>query len=118
DGLDEISITGHTQVGELKDGEVSEYSVHPEQFNLPIHDGTALRAASVEASRDMVLGALEGKLPAARDIVALNAGASLYVSGRADSMAGGVEQALELIASGAARARLAEFVAATQKLAG
>ncbi|MBL8482764.1 MAG: anthranilate phosphoribosyltransferase, partial [Rhodocyclaceae bacterium] len=47
DGLDEISITGHTQVGELKDGEVSEYSVHPEQFNLPIHDGTALRAASV-----------------------------------------------------------------------
>jgi anthranilate phosphoribosyltransferase len=81
EGLDEISISGQTLVGELKDGRVSEYEVHPEQFNLPVHDPKTLQVANVEESKIMLLGALENKLGAARDIVALNAGASIYVCG-------------------------------------
>lgn len=114
EGLDEISISGQTLVGELKDGRISEYTVHPEQFNMPVHDPRALRVANVEESKAMLLGALEDRLGAARDIVALNAGASIYVSGRAASLVEGVEQALDLIATGKARAKLDEFVRYTQ----
>ena len=112
EGLDEISISGQTLVGELKDGRVSEYEIHPEQFNLPVHDPKVLQVANVEESKIMLLGALENKLGAARDIVALNAGASIYVCGLAD----GVEQAFEMIASGAARQKLDTFVSLTRKL--
>jgi anthranilate phosphoribosyltransferase len=115
EGLDEISISGETLVGELKNGRVEEYTVHPEQFNLPVHDPRVLRVANVEESKAMLLAALEDRGGAARDIVALNAGASIYVSGLADTLADGVDQAFEAIASGAARARLDEFVAFTQR---
>jgi anthranilate phosphoribosyltransferase len=114
EGLDEISISGQTLVGELKDGRIAEYTVHPEQFNMPVHDPRALRVANVEESKAMLLGALEDRVGAARDIVALNAGASIYVSGRAASLVEGVEQALDLIATGKARAKLDEFVRYTQ----
>ncbi len=117
EGLDEISISGQTLVGELKDGRVSEYEIHPEQFNLPVHDSKVLQVANVEESKDMLLGALENKVGAARDIVALNAGASIYVSGLAETLADGVEQAFEMIASGAARAKVEQFVAATRQFA-
>jgi anthranilate phosphoribosyltransferase len=115
EGLDEISISGETLVGELKDGRVEEYAIHPEQFNLPVHDPRVLRVANVEESKAMLLGALENTGGAARDIVALNAGASIYVSGLADTLADGVDQAFEAIASGAARARLDALVALTQR---
>jgi len=115
EGLDEISISGETLVGELKNGRVEEYTVHPEQFNLPVHDPRVLRVANVEESKAMLLTALEDRGGAARDIVALNAGASIYVSDLADTLADGVDQAFEAIASGAARARLDEFVAFTQR---
>jgi len=114
EGLDEISISGQTLVGELKDGRITEFTLHPEQFNMPVHDPRALRVANVEESKAMLLGALEDRVGAARDIVALNAGASIYVSGRAGSLVEGVEQALDLIASGQARAKLDEFVRHTQ----
>ena len=117
EGLDEISISGQTLVGELKDGRVSEYEIHPEQFNLPVHDPKVLQVANVEESRAMLLGALENKLGAARDIVALNAGASIYVCGLAETLADGVEQAFEMIASGAARKKLDAFVVLTRKFA-
>ena len=117
DGMDEISISGDTLVGELKDGRIEEYTVHPERFGLPVHDPRTLRAASVEESRDMVLGALSNRGGAPRDIVALNAGAAIYVSGKAGSFEAGVEKAFEVIASGAARAKLDEFVARTRKAA-
>ena len=117
EGLDEISISGQTLVGELKDGRVSEYEIHPEQFNLPVHDPKVLQVANVEESKIMLLGALENKLGAARDIVALNAGASIYVCGLAETLADGVEQAFEMIASGAARAKVDEFVACTKQFA-
>jgi anthranilate phosphoribosyltransferase len=114
EGLDEISISGQTLVGELKDGRITEFTLHPEQFNMPVHDPRALRVANVEESKAMLLGALEDRVGAARDIVALNAGASIYVSGRAASLVEGVEQALDLIATGRARAKLDEFVRHTQ----
>ena len=117
DGMDEISISGDTLVGELKDGRIEEYTVHPERFGLPVHDPRTLRAATVEESRDMVLGALSNRGGAPRDIVALNAGAAIYVSGKAGSFEAGVEKAFEVIASGAARAKLDEFVARTRKAA-
>jgi anthranilate phosphoribosyltransferase len=115
EGLDEISISGETFVGELKDGRVDEYSIHPEQFNLAVHDPKVLRVASVEESKAVLLGALENKLGAPRDIVALNAGASLYVSGCAETLADGVDLAFETIASGAARAKVDAFVTFTKQ---
>ena len=115
ENLDEISISGPTLVGELKDGRVSEFEVHPEQFNLPVHDPKVLQVANVEASKAMLIGALDNKPGAARDIVALNAGASIYVSGQAATLVDGVEKAFEMIASGAARAKLEAFVTCTKQ---
>jgi anthranilate phosphoribosyltransferase len=116
EGLDEISISDKTMIGELKDGRIEEYTVHPERFGLPLHDPRALCVETVEESRAMVLAALENKSGAARDIVALNAGAAIYVAGKAGSMEEGVEQAFDAISSGAARAKLDKFVQLTQKL--
>ena len=115
EGLDEISISGETLVGELKDGRISEYAIHPEQFNLAVHDPKVLRVANVEESKGVLLAALENKSGAARDIVALNAGASLYVSGLAETLADGVDKAFDTIASGAARARVEQLIACTRQ---
>ena len=116
EGLDEISISGETLIGELKDGRVEEYVIHPEQFNLAVHYPKMLRAANVEESKAVLLAALGNANGAARDIVALNAGASLYVGGLAATLADGVEQAFAAIASGAARAKLEEFAALSQRI--
>ena len=110
EGLDEISISAPTLVGELRGGEVREYRLTPEDVGLPLHASSTLRAANVEESKAVLLGALDGSLPAARDIVAFNAGASLYAAGVAESLAEGVERSLAVIASGAARRKLAEFI--------
>jgi anthranilate phosphoribosyltransferase len=117
EGLDEISISGQTMIGELRDGRVTEYMFHPEKVGLPVHDPRALRVANVEESRALVLAALENKQGAARDIVALNAGAAIYVSGKAASFEDGVELAFEAIKSGAARAKLDAFAKFTQQFA-
>ena len=117
EGLDEISVSGQTMIGELKDGKISEYRVHPERFGLPVHDPRALRVATVEESRKVVVAALENVAGPARDIVALNAGAAIYVGGQAPSFEDGVEKAFDLLKSGAARAKLDEFVKFTQQLA-
>jgi anthranilate phosphoribosyltransferase len=115
EGLDEISISGETLVGELKNGRVEEYAIHPEQFNLAVHDPKVLCVANVEESKTMLLSALGNKNGAARDIVALNAGASIYVGGLAETLADGVDKAFEMIASGAARQSLERFVAFTEQ---
>jgi anthranilate phosphoribosyltransferase len=117
EGMDEISISGQTMVGELRDGTVSEYMIHPERVGVPLHDPQALKVANVEESRALVLEALENKAGAARDIVALNAGAAIYVAGRAPTFEDGVEAAFAALKSGAARAKLDEFVKCTQRLA-
>src|SRR6266704_6718396 len=117
EGLDEISVSGQTMIGELEDGRIHEYLVHPEKFGLPVHDPRALRVATVEESRNVVVAALENKAGAARDIVGLNAGAAIYVAGKAGSFEEGVEKAFGIIKSGAARAKLDQFVKLTQQLA-
>src|SRR5499427_8545037 len=117
EGLDEISVSGQTMVGELKDGKISEYLVHPERFGLPVHDPRALRVTTVEESRKEVVSALENAAGPARDVVALNAGAAIYVGGQAPSFEEGVEKAFKLMKSGAARAKLEAFVKFTQQLA-
>ena len=115
EGLDEISISGQTLVGELKDGKIQEYTLHPERFGLPVHDPRALRVNTVEESRAMLIGALENKQGAQRDIVALNAGAAIYAADRVPTFEEGVELAFETVKSGAARAKLDEFVKFTQQ---
>ena len=114
EGLDELSISGPTAVGELKDGAVREYMVAPADVGLKTHNNAAIRVDGVEQSRDMMLGALDNKDGAARDIVALNAGASIYIAGKSPTLVDGVQQALAAIASGAARKKLDQFIAFTQ----
>ena len=106
EGLDEISISGETLVGELRNGEVHEYVVHPDQFGLGVHDIRALQVATVEESRDRILKALNNAPGAERDVVALNAGAAIYAAGIADTLADGVDRARTSIASGAALTKL------------
>jgi anthranilate phosphoribosyltransferase len=110
EGLDEISLSGETLVGELKDGEVREYRIHPSQFGLQASDLSAIRVSDGAQSRDMLLAALENRAGSARDIVALNAGAAIYVSGLAESHEQGVQKALAVIAGGAARRKVQELV--------
>lgn len=111
EGLDELSISGETLVGELRDGEVREYVVSPEQFGLPTHDLRTLQVDSVEDSRARVLKALDNQPGPERDIVALNAGAAIYAAGLTDSLADGVDRAREVMASGEPRRRLEALVA-------
>ena len=117
DGLDEISISAATMVGELRDGRISEYTIAPTDFGLKMSDAAAVRVESVEESKSMLLSVLENKSGAPRDIVALNAGASIYIAGRAGTLADGISAALAAIASGAARRKLDEFVACTRDVA-
>lgn len=118
DGMDEISLGAATLVGELRDGEVHEYDIHPEDFGIQMAASRNLEVADADASRLMLLQALDDQEGLPREIVALNAGAALYVAGRAESIAAGIELARATIASGAARAKLDEFVGYTRQLAG
>jgi len=117
DNLDEISLGAATLVGELKNGEVTEYEVHPEDFGLQMMSLRNLRVDGAEESKAVMLGALDNKPGAAREIVCLNAGAALYVANIADNIGDGIALAREAIASRAARAKLDQFVQCTQKLA-
>jgi len=116
DGMDEITLGGATQVGELRDGSLREYEIHPEDFGLRMAGSQNLRVADAQESKTRVLEALDDSDGVARDIVALNAGAALYVAGVAQTIAAGVGKAREALASGRARAKLDEFVAATQRV--
>ena len=115
-GMDEVSLSGETLVGELKDGEVREYVVHPSDFGLPVYDSRVLRVANQQESVACIRRALSNEDGPVRDIVLLNAGAALYCAGVAGSVAEGVKRAREAVASGAAQAKLEQFVAVTQKL--
>ena len=114
DGLDEISLEGPTLVGELKDGIVREYEIHPKDFGLKTAPTNSFKVANAEESKKIVLDVIDNKPGAASDIVCLNAGATLYVAGVAKDIASGLEMAKAAIASGAARQKLDTFVAATQ----
>ena len=113
DGMDELSLGAATLVGELRDGRVREYEVHPEDFGIAMAASRNLRVEDAAQSRDMVLEALSGRDGLPREIVAFNAGAALYVAGVAPDIGAGIALAREAIGSGAARARLDAFVAET-----
>jgi len=115
EGLDEISVSGETLVGELKDGEVREYRINPAQFGLQASDLSAIRVTDGAQSREMLLAALDNRAGAARDIVALNAGAAIYVSGLAESHEQGVQKALTVSSSGAARRKVQELADFTSR---
>jgi anthranilate phosphoribosyltransferase len=110
DGLDEITISGPTNVAELKDGQVNEYSVTPEQFGLQSAPLDEIRVADAAGAKSMLLGVLDNQAGAARDIVLLNAGAAIYVAGLTDSLTHGVKKAAEIIASGAAMNKLEQLI--------
>ena len=116
DGMDEVSLGAATMVGELKDGEVREYEIHPEDFGLRMVSNRGLKVADAVESKTMLLEALDNIEGTPREIVVLNAGVALYAANVAGSIADGIERARAAIASGAAKKKLAQFVAATQAL--
>ena len=115
DNMDEVSLGAATMVGELVNGEIREYDIHPEDFGLQMTSSRNLRVDSSAESVAKIYEALDNKTGAARDIVILNSGTALYASGVVDSIAKGVSKATESIASGAARAKLEEFAKFTRQ---
>ena len=118
DGMDELSLGAGSLVGELRDGKVREYEVHPEDYGIAMAASRNLQVGNPTESKAMLLQALENVDGLPREIVAFNAGAALYVAGVAEDIADGIDRARKAIASGAARARLDQFVATTRELAG
>ncbi|WP_426197571.1 anthranilate phosphoribosyltransferase [Massilia sp. DWR3-1-1] len=116
DNMDEVSLGAATMVGELVNGEIREYEIHPEDFGLPMIASRNLKVADATASKAKMMEALNGEPGPAYDIVALNAGTALYAAGVASSIEEGLGKARAAIESGAARARLAQFVDVTQRL--
>ena len=117
DNMDEVSLGAATMVGELIDGQIREYDIHPEDFGLQMVASRNLQVAGIAESKQKILEALDNKTGPARDIVILNAGTALYAAGVADSIADGIARARDTIASGAARSKLDQFVQVTQQLA-
>jgi anthranilate phosphoribosyltransferase len=117
DGLDEVSLGSATMVGELKDGKVSEYEIHPEDFGLPMASNRSLRVDGPAQSLALMEAVLANEATPARDIVMLNAGVALYAADVAPSMTDGVALARQALASGAARAKRDAFVASSKALA-
>jgi anthranilate phosphoribosyltransferase len=115
DGMDEISLGASTLVGELKNGHITEYEIHPEDFGMAMASNRALRVETPEQSMAMLKGVLANEPGAATDIVILNAGVALYAANVAPTMKEGVALARQAIHSGAAQAKLAQFVAFTQQ---
>ena len=116
DGMDEVSLGAATLVGELKNGEIREYEIHPEDFGMAMASNRALRVETPEESVAMLRAVLDNQPGAAKDIVLLNAGAALYAANVVNSIGDGIERAREALASGAAKAKLAQFIAFTQQV--
>jgi anthranilate phosphoribosyltransferase len=117
DGLDEVSLGAATLVGELKNGQVREYEIHPEDFGFPMSSNRALRVETPEQSRAMLLGVLDNQTGPARDIVVINAGVALYAANVVDNIEAGITRAREALASGAAKAKLDHLMATANQLA-
>jgi anthranilate phosphoribosyltransferase len=111
DGMDEISISDGTYIAELKDGNVSEYTVHPDLFGLTTAPLNMLRVANIGEAQEKLMSVLNNEVGAARDIVQLNAGAAIYVAGLARTLEEGVANADQVISSGAAKSKLDQLIA-------
>jgi anthranilate phosphoribosyltransferase len=118
DGMDEITLGAATRVGELHNGVITEYDIHPEDFGLPMSSHRTLQVETPEQSRQMLMDVLRGQPGAAQNIVCLNAGAALYAAGVAPSIAQGLQAAQAVVQSGAALAKLEQLVAFTKQHAG
>ncbi|MFO1194602.1 MAG: anthranilate phosphoribosyltransferase [Rhodoferax sp.] len=116
DGMDEVSLGAATMVGELRNGEISEYEIHPEDFGMVMASNRALKVENAAESRTMLLSVLDNEPGPARDIVILNTGAALYAANLADTIRDGVVMARKAIESGAARAKLAQLVDVSARL--
>jgi anthranilate phosphoribosyltransferase len=114
DGMDEISLGAATLVGELKDGQIREYELHPEDFGLPMAASRNLKVADAAESKAMMLGVLNDEPGVARDICLLNAGAALYTADLVPNITAGIDLARRTLASGAAKAKLEQFIRTTQ----
>lgn len=117
DGMDEVSLGAATMVGELKNGEISEYDIHPEDFGMQMQSNRSLKVETPQESLVMLRGVLDNQDGPARSIVILNTGVVLYAAGVTPDIGTGIERAREAIESGAARARLDQVLAFTQSLA-
>jgi anthranilate phosphoribosyltransferase len=115
--MDEVSLGAATLVGELKNGKITEYEIHPEDFGMVMASNRALKVQTAEDSRAMLLGVLNNQPGAAKDIVVLNAGAALYAANVANTMQAGIQLAQAAIESGAAKAKLDALVALSSRLA-
>jgi anthranilate phosphoribosyltransferase len=118
DNMDEVSLGAATMVGELINGQIREYEIHPEDFGLQMIASRNLKVGNAVESREKILEAIDNVPGAPRDIVALNAGTALYANGMAADIGAGMKMALETMASGAARAKMEQFIAATRKIGG
>ena len=116
DNMDEVSLGASTMVGELVNDEIHEYDIHPEDFGLQMVASRNLKVNNVAESKEKILEALTNKTGPARDIVILNSGTALYAAGIASSIANGITMAQEVVASGAARSKLDQFVQFTQSI--
>jgi len=114
DGMDEISISAPTNIAELKNGEISTYTIEPEQFKLQRTDISTLAVESVEESLQVMYAVLDNQSGPTLDIVLLNAGAAIYTAGIKDSLAAGIESARHVIENGSARSKLDELAKLTQ----
>ena len=117
DGLDEVSLGAATLVGELKNGKITEYQIHPEDFGFAMSSNRALRVETPEQSRAMLQGVLDNQEGPARDIVVFNSAVALYAANVVDSIEAGLAPARAAIASGAAKAKLQQLIARTQQTA-
>ena len=115
---DLVSLGAATLVGELKNGEITEYEIHPEDFGMVMASNRALRVETPEQSKAMLIGVLDNLPGAAKDIVILNAGAGLYAANVSVSVKAGVNKARAAIESGAAKAKLDLLVSLSQQLKG
>jgi anthranilate phosphoribosyltransferase len=118
DGMDEVSLGATTLVGELKNGEITEYEIHPEDFGMVMASNRALKVETPAQSKAMLLGVLDNVSGAAKEIVILNAGVALYAANVAETMAAGVDRAREAIESGAAKAKLGQLSSVSHLLSG
>jgi anthranilate phosphoribosyltransferase len=117
DGLDEVSLGAATLVGELKNGQVREYEIHPEDFGFAMSSSRALRVETPEQSRTMLLAVLDNEEGPARDIVVLNTAVALYAANVVDSIEAGIVRAREALSSGAAKAKLDQLVTVAHQMA-
>jgi anthranilate phosphoribosyltransferase len=117
DGMDEVSLGASTLVGELKDGKITEYEIHPEDFGMVMASNRALKVATPDDSKAMLMGVLDNQSGAPKDIVVLNAGVALYAANVAPSMVDGLQLARQAIESGAAKSKLHALIKLSGELA-